>query len=173
MPCGGDGRGQNGSDEDEDRSTADSDTLTGLVRAPLLTTAMQVASRLLLVGLARLFPRTASSTPFYTTMLLAWSVTEVIRYAYFVCVLWGASKPRSEVGSEARGEGGDKSSAVPAWLSWLRYNTFFVLYPLGISSEVAVVWKAVEPAGRVNLAWAYLLRLVLAVYVPGESLPLC
>ncbi|KAJ9660719.1 hypothetical protein H2201_006798 [Coniosporium apollinis] len=139
----------------------------GLVRAPLPTTAMQVASRLLLVSLARLFPRTASSTPFYTTMLLAWSVTEVIRYAYFVCVLWGASNPRSEGGSEGRGDG-VKGSTVPAWLSWLRYNTFFVLYPLGISSEAAVVWKAVGPAGRVNLAWAYFLKAVLAVYVPGS-----
>ncbi|KAK3044171.1 hypothetical protein LTS18_001979, partial [Coniosporium uncinatum] len=91
----------------------------GLVRAPLLTTLMQISSRLLLIWLiASPFPNTVRASPFYTSMLLAWSLTEVIRYAYFCFLL----SPSNSLGAEG----------VPPNLSWLRYNTFFVLYPLGI-----------------------------------------
>lgn len=82
-------------------------------------------------------------------MLVAWSVTEVVRYGFFATSL-GFGR-------------------VPGWLMWLRYNTFFVLYPLGIGSECWLVWRAVGPAGRNwGLQWEYLLKLVLFVYVPGE-----
>ncbi|KAK0362039.1 hypothetical protein LTR91_006898 [Friedmanniomyces endolithicus] len=87
----------------------------GLVRAPIMTTVMQVASRFLLVWLiAYFFPATVSQSPAYTSMLLAWSVTEVVRYSYFAVNL--------------------AYGGVPLWLTWVRYNAFFVLYPLGIGS---------------------------------------
>lgn len=111
---------------------------------------MQVASRFLLVwGIVHNFPNTTARTsPAYSTMLIAWSVTEVIRYSYFALnLLYGK---------------------VPSWLTWLRYNTFFVLYPMGISSECWLVWKAIEPAKSWNLAYEYVLKLVLFVYIPGE-----
>lgn len=125
--------------------------VTGLVRAPLLTTIMQVASRFLLVwGIVYVFPATALS-PMYSTMLLAWSVTEVIRYSYFAINL--------------------AYGTVPAALVWARYNAFFVLYPLGISSECWLVWLASGPAKWKydGLDWA--LYLVLAIYVPGAHDP--
>ena len=80
-------------------------------------------------------------------MLIAWSVTEVIRYTYFVLNLQGQ---------------------VPQFISWLRYNTFYVLYPLGIASEVGLVWKAAEPAGKDNPLYAYAMYSVIAIYVPGK-----
>jgi len=120
----------------------------GFVRAPLLTTAMQVASRFLLVwGIVHPFPALASYSVAYSSMLLAWSTTEVIRYSYFATNL---------------GYG-----RVPGWLLWLRYNTFFVLYPLGISSECWLVWLAIRPARRYNAALEWGLKLVLFVYIPG------
>lgn len=77
-------------------------SLVGLVRAPLFTTLMQVSSRLLLVwGIAYNFPQTTKYSPAYSTMLVAWSVTEVVRYSYFVFVLGG--------------------KGVPGILTWLRY----------------------------------------------------
>ena len=82
-------------------------------------------------------------------MLLAWSVTEVVRYGYFVQTLRGAN---------------------PGLLSWARYNGFFVLYPVGISSEVMMMWKAsteMEDFGR------YAVYAVLAGYIPGESDATC
>jgi very-long-chain (3R)-3-hydroxyacyl-CoA dehydratase len=120
----------------------------GVVRAPILTTAMQVASRLLLVwGVINTFPHLSKSAG-YSSMLLAWSVTEVIRYSYFTFTLSGFQ---------------------PKIISWLRYNTFYVLYPLGISSECWLIYKAIEPAremGWYGMAWG--LQLVLFVYVPGS-----
>ena len=57
----------------------------------------------------------------------------------------------------------------PPWLVWLRYNLFFVLYPLGILSEMRLVYLAAEPAtekfGDERVGW--LLWAILAVYIPG------
>ena len=111
---------------------------------------MQVASRFLLVwGIVYFFPVVAQSSLAYSTMLIAWSTTEVIRYSYFAVNLAYGS--------------------LPKFLVWLRYNTFFVLYPLGISSECWLVWLSTQPA-RVKYGdvagWG--LSGVLAVYVPGE-----
>ena len=73
-----------------------------MVRAPLMTTLMQVASRLLLVwGIVNNFPAYTVSSIAYSTMLIAWSVTEVIRYSFFAMNLWTE---------------GD----VPSALQWLR-----------------------------------------------------
>ena len=54
---------------------------------------------------------------------------------------------------------------------WLgdRYNTFYVLYPLGISSECLMVYKALGPAGElVSPLYRWFLIAVLGIYVPGE-----
>ena len=111
---------------------------------------MQVASRFLLVWIiVHFFPSVAEDNFAYTTMLIAWSTTEVIRYSYFALNL--------------------QNGRVPEWLTWLRYNTFFVLYPMGIGSECWLVWssmgKARERFGDMAV-WG--LWVVLAIYVPGE-----
>lgn len=118
----------------------------GLVRSPISTTAIQVTSRLVLVHLiVHPFPGSTTISPFYTSMLLAWSASEVIRYSYFVQTLRGAD---------------------PGPLTWLRYNTFYVLYPVGIASEMANIYLATgEMEGWERLgAW-----IVLGIYVPGRS----
>ncbi|KAG0648976.1 3-hydroxyacyl-deHydratase [Hyphodiscus hymeniophilus] len=120
---------------------------SGLVRAPISTTGMQVASRLLLVwGVVNNFPVLAKSSA-YSSMLVAWSVTEVIRYSYFVLSLSGY-QPRA--------------------VTWLRYNAFYMLYPLGISSECWLIFKAIEPARRLRQEYAWFLQLILLVYIPGS-----
>ena len=119
------------------------------MRAPLITTLMQIASRILLVwGVTYPFPELAAS-PAYSTMLLAWSVTEVIRYSYF---------------------GMNVAASPPDSLVWLRYNTFFVLYPMGIMSEVWLIISATGPAGEVSELFAWALYAILAIYVPGGFL---
>lgn len=95
-------------------------SLVGIVRASPLTTGMQVASRLLLVwGVVGAFPEIvvmsrvfgvrvqhyagSKGGPYaYAGILLAWGITECIRYGFFV---W----------KEGLGDGG-----VPKWLTWLR-----------------------------------------------------
>jgi very-long-chain (3R)-3-hydroxyacyl-CoA dehydratase len=121
----------------------------GIVRAPLFTTFMQVFSRYAIVwGITDLFPQLGAS-PAYSSMLVAWSTTEVIRYSYFALTLSGWQ---------------------PKALHWLRYHAFFVLYPLGISSEAWLIWRAVGPAEDAvhplysTALWAY----VVFVYPPCE-----
>jgi len=102
-------------------------SLLGLVRAPATTTGLQVASRLLLVwGVVGMFGGEGlleargmmgdvvgkgkkatggyevhrSNQVAYLGMLVAWAVTECVRYTYFVILLI--------------------SGAIPKWLSWLR-----------------------------------------------------
>lgn len=120
---------------------------TGLVRAPLSTTAMQISSRLLLVwGVVNNFQFLAKSAG-YSSMLVAWSVTEVIRYSFFVLSLSGYQ---------------------PGFITWLRYNTFYVLYPLGISSECWLIYKAIAPAREWRQECAWALQLILFIYIPGK-----
>lgn len=80
-------------------------------------------------------------------MLLAWSITEIIRYSYFVTNLRGG---------------------VPSFLTWLRYNTFYVLYPVGIASEMLLIFKASEVAEN-WLQWVFL--GILLAYIPGLHSP--
>ncbi|KAL9633256.1 MAG: hypothetical protein Q9204_003470 [Flavoplaca sp. TL-2023a] len=117
----------------------------GLVRSPLPTTILQVASRIVLVwAVVDQSPAATSTSPFYSSMLIAWSATEVVRYSYFVLNLRGS---------------------VPAFMTWLRYNMFYVLYPIGITSEAVLVWKASEAARE---PWRFVGWGVLGLYVPGS-----
>ena len=122
--------------------------LTGLVRAPIFTTLMQVVSRIVLVwGICHPFPSVPANSLFYSSMLIAWSLTEVVRYGYFVFALNGF---------------------IPGILTWLRYNMFFVLYPLGISSEMALVYKSIPQAKKIDERLEYVGYAILAIYFPGE-----
>lgn len=136
----------------------------GLVRASPVTTALQVASRLFIVwGILNVYPQIVvyqntfgrdepglyGAPHAFAGLIVAWSITECIRYAFFV---WKEAV----------------SERVPAWLTWLRYNTFFVLYPLGIASECWLVYCALDPAGKGGMGYDWPLRLVLLIYVPGS-----
>ncbi|PWY87222.1 PTPLA-domain-containing protein [Aspergillus sclerotioniger CBS 115572] len=135
-------------------------SILGLVRAPVFTTVMQVASRILLVW-GIMFPfqgqivgDTGSGSEVkvgdwaFLGCMAAWGVTEVIRYGFFALQVSGVG--------------------VPGVWAWLRYNTFYVLYPLGISSECIMVFKALEPAADVSPLFKWFLVVVLGVYVPGS-----
>lgn len=79
-------------------------------------------------------------------MVLAWSITEVIRYAYFVVTIAGFDAPE---------------------LTWLRYSTFYVLYPPGILSEAYLSYKAaIGPAASLHEYYPYFIWAVLIIYVP-------
>ncbi|KAG1809395.1 tyrosine phosphatase-like protein [Suillus subaureus] len=126
--------------------------LLGFVRLPLLTTVVQVSSRLILVwGIVERFPHTHSS-PVYTTMILAWALTEVPRYAYYALSLAGCG--------------------VPAWLTWIRYSTFYVLYPIGAGSEALVMLSTIpEWSGGKWAVWStedWVKASLVAIWAPGE-----
>ncbi|KAJ3086580.1 hypothetical protein HK102_012885 [Quaeritorhiza haematococci] len=123
-------------------------SLFGFVRTPVATTAMQVASRLLLVwGVCYPFdvPEVRLNVA-YTTMVIAWSITEVIRYLYYGLNLLGSQ---------------------PGWLLWCRYTFFFVLYPLGAGSEWWLLTNAFDAARKLDerVYWAF--YVMSWVYAPG------
>lgn len=123
----------------------------GLVPSPLVTTVTQVASRLLLVwGIDRTFPRVvAANAPVFASMVTAWSVTEVLRYAYYAIHL-------------------QAPAALPDALLWARYTLFYVLYPLGAGSECWLIYRSLGSAAQqVHPAYRVLLQGVLLLYVPG------
>lgn len=129
----------------------------GVVRANFFTTALQVASRFVLVWLVvEMFPSipSGSGAAAYTSMLIAWSLTETIRYSYFTYKI-------------GFGE-------VGGMLKWLRYNTFVLLYPLGILSEIwLIVLAAMGPAKEkkwMGFGMDMHLWAVLTLYAPGECL---
>ncbi|KAI9655887.1 MAG: hypothetical protein M1831_004732 [Alyxoria varia] len=160
----------------------------GLVRAPILTTVMQVASRLLLVwGVVSIFGDVllvggdvrkkaiwgkgslvrdrelqklakeqqeylGPNQVAYFGMLVAWSVTEVVRYGYFTFFLASGSNLQN----------------VPRKLIWARYNFFYVLYPLGISCEWYLVYKALPLAQNLNVFYGWFLTAALFIYIPGS-----
>lgn len=92
---------------------------TKLVRAPVSTTALQVASRLLLLwGVVEPVP-SLRSHPALVSMVGAWSLTEIPRYAFFAA---------------------NAAATAPYWLGLVRYSTFIPLYPVGAGSEMVLLF---------------------------------
>ncbi|KAL1507710.1 hypothetical protein AB1Y20_007323 [Prymnesium parvum] len=93
-----------------------------VVRAPLLPTALQVASRVGIVHLVAATPELHSTWPLLL-LALAWGLTEVVRYSWYaINTLTTPARPHS----------------------WLRYSTFIVLYPLGVAGELLYVYSALD-----------------------------
>ncbi|KAI0085145.1 protein tyrosine phosphatase [Irpex rosettiformis] len=107
-------------------------SLLGWVRSPFGTVLMQVASRYYAIyGVNYLFPHTLQN-PIYTTMVLSWSFTEVIRYIFYALNLLGTE---------------------PYPLLWLRYTTFWLLYPTGASSEAFLIFATLPSLHEKPLAY--------------------
>ncbi|EPQ56974.1 PTPLA-domain-containing protein [Gloeophyllum trabeum ATCC 11539] len=116
--------------------------LLGWVKSALPTTAVQVASRLILVwGIAERFEE-ARTSPFYATMLLSWASTEIIRYSYYALSL--LSSPTSPAPFKV---------TIPYWLTYLRYTTFYVLYPTGAGSEAFCMYATLPKSNPISGAW--------------------
>ncbi|GAM27175.1 hypothetical protein SAMD00019534_103500, partial [Acytostelium subglobosum LB1] len=92
-------------------------SLIGIVKTPAATTFVQVFSRVACVTLAIYVPPVHNHWVL-TLMLVSWSITEVVRYAFYALSL---------------------IDAVPYFLGWLRYTLFIVLYPSGVSGETGTI----------------------------------
>ena len=120
-----------------------------------------MASRLLVLwGIVHLAPPSQTSI-FFLIMTISWALVEVPRYSYYVWALLGSP---------------------PAWMTWLRYSMFMVLYPTGITGEVGCLWSSLafiksHAIGEVplpnahNLAfsWHTTLWLILVGLYPAGS----
>jgi very-long-chain (3R)-3-hydroxyacyl-CoA dehydratase len=96
--------------------------ILGIVHTSVFLTFFQVLSRVGLVFVAGQFPET-TETWFFVMMVLSWAITEVIRYWFYALKLPIINK-------------------CPAFLVWLRYTTFIVLYPTGVIGELSVLFGA-------------------------------
>jgi len=134
-------------------------TAIGLVRSPIGTTLTQVFSRVVVVWLI-LFKVVSSRASIGVPMLLvAWSITEVVRYSFYALNL---------------------VKAVPHILIWMRYTFFIVLYPLGASGEVITMIAALgeiaqrkhftlEMPNSLNFGFSfyYCVIVLCLIYIPG------
>lgn len=104
--------------------------LVGMVPSGPLTTGMQIVSR---VGIVQVVACAATAESrsdmlfFWQLFNICWSVTEVVRYSYYAVNTAGLN-------------------IFP--LTWLRYSTFLLLYPLGITGELGTVYKALPEMTR-------------------------
>ncbi|KAH0996065.1 hypothetical protein GBA52_019929 [Prunus armeniaca] len=136
----------------------------GLVRSPISATLPQIGSRLYLTwGILWSFPETQSHI-LVSSLVISWSITEasIIRYSFFGM-------------KEALG-------FAPSWLLWLRlYSTFILLYPTGITSEVGLIYIALQyiqksekysirMPNKWNFSFDYFYAAIIAlgIYVPGS-----
>ncbi|KAI4312653.1 hypothetical protein MLD38_037456 [Melastoma candidum] len=135
--------------------------LVGLVRSPITATLPQIGSRLFVTwGILYSFPEIRTHV-LVSSLVISWSITEIIRYSFF----------------------GVKESLgfTPSWLLWLRYSTFLLLYPTGITSEFGLIYLSlpyiknsekfcVKMPNKWNFSFNYFYAsiLVLGVYVPGN-----
>ncbi|VDK54145.1 unnamed protein product [Anisakis simplex] len=131
----------------------------GIVRSPVGTTAIQVFSRVTVVWMVLYKVVSARDSIGVPMLLLAWSITEVVRYSYYALSL---------------------INSVPRLLVWMRYTFFIILYPMGASGEVFTMFAAlpevalrkhftIEMPNAANVTfsfWWYLIGLIL-FYVPG------
>ncbi|ORX88613.1 PTPLA-domain-containing protein [Basidiobolus meristosporus CBS 931.73] len=116
-------------------------SIIGIVRSPVLTTTVQVFSRIMLVwGILFMFPHWA-----FTTMTIAWCITESIRYSYYAMNL---------VDFQSDG------------LLWARYTFFYALYPIGATSEAILIYQSLGAAKAFNTYYYFYLIFLLITYPP-------
>lgn len=135
---------------------------SGLVRSPVSTVGLQVFSRLALVGVVEHAADAATGggsavvgTVWFAMMTIAWGITEVTRYSFYGLSLLGVS---------------GRSSAVMQLITWMRYSLFTVLYPLGVSGELGVLFKAIPSllaggylgCANASAVLAYIIRPLVA-----------
>lgn len=132
--------------------------MVGFVRSSVSLTAFQVASRVFLTWcILHIVPETQNG--FGVLLLLtAWSVTEIIRYTYYMTAL---------------------VQGIPFLLQWARYTFFFVLYPVGVTGELMCIYSALPYVyqreiwsfslpNKLNISFHYYYALIFIMlsYIP-------
>jgi hypothetical protein len=123
-------------------------SLLKLVKSPVFSTALQVASRYGALWLySYLFAESQQHWSLYL-MVTSWALVEVPRYLYYAVHLF---------------------TEVPYPLFWLRYSLFAILYPTGISGELLQIVQSLAPskASSCPCMWYFSLFLIL-MYIPGS-----
>eukprot|EP01101_Sappina_pedata_P006934 TRINITY_DN3563_c0_g1_i1.p1 TRINITY_DN3563_c0_g1~~TRINITY_DN3563_c0_g1_i1.p1 ORF type:complete len:240 (-),score=100.73 TRINITY_DN3563_c0_g1_i1:91-768(-) len=133
--------------------------LLKLVRTPVSTTAVQVASRLFLASVICIFFPEVRASFFFTSMVISWCLSEMVRYSFYSLNIF---------------------NACPKFLVWLRYTLFMILYPTGAGSEFALVILSIPIAHESGIfsitmpnalnfgfSFEFLLYAIALSYLPG------
>ncbi|TPP62966.1 Very-long-chain (3R)-3-hydroxyacyl-CoA dehydratase PASTICCINO 2 [Fasciola gigantica] len=132
----------------------------GLVRSSPFTTMVQISSRLFVVwGVLYLLPEVKKQSIGVPLILIAWCLAEIIRYIFYALNICNIS-----------------SSPI----TWLRYSSFLLLYPIGITGELVLMCGAVQALkgtdrysfampNMLNCSFDYRLSIlaIMALYIPG------
>ena len=105
----------------------------GIVPSSAAVTFMQVLSRIVILWPVLHATPGVEDTRGPLLMITCWSVTEIIRYAFYVCSL---------------------VKSTPYVLLWCRYTFFYFLYPLGVTGELICVYAAL-PVIRETKLFSY------------------
>jgi hypothetical protein len=132
--------------------------ILGLVRSPVMVTAMQVFSRIVALVAVAYSPE-AQTQWGAGLMIISWSSVEICRYLFYASVLVT----------------GDSTRKTPYPLFWLRYSLFAVLYPTGITGELTCFFSAAKDPVFQNIffgspeatVWVYA-RILPFVYFFGS-----
>ncbi|XP_053601476.1 very-long-chain (3R)-3-hydroxyacyl-CoA dehydratase 2 [Plodia interpunctella] len=130
----------------------------GLVPSGVFLVLVQVYSRVFVVCGILMSVYGSTVSPGLPLCILAWSVTEIIRYGYYTLNLIGA---------------------VPQILLFLRYSTFIILYPIGITGELLCMYHSLEEVAEKNTLsisfpnpwnfifnYYYFIVAIMSLYIP-------
>ncbi|XP_078485239.1 very-long-chain (3R)-3-hydroxyacyl-CoA dehydratase 2-like [Ciona intestinalis] len=107
----------------------------GLVRSNVMLTTLQVFSRVGIVwGVIQPVVQVHDKEGI-PMVLIAWTITEIIRYLFYTFVLLGVT---------------------PKVMLWLRYTLFIVLYPLGVTGELLSLYYSLPHVQKSGLYSLYL-----------------
>lgn len=131
----------------------------GFVGSKVAQVLPQVFSRVILTwGICFVYPEAVVNSRSYAHMLIAWGITEVIRYNWY----WTK----------------DVFGKAPFILTWCRYTFFTLLYPLGVFGEIscililasqhaALVTSSTSPYfAHVSAFYSFLISALILAYVP-------
>lgn len=118
------------------------------VKSPIVSTIVQVFSRILVLVLINIFiksdPLPIATNTGIIIISLAWGITELVRYSLYFLQLFGKQ---------------------PAFLLWMRYSFFVVLYPLGVTGEWAILVTPLITDGITLSVYTVFLVIAAIAYI--------
>jgi len=104
----------------------------GIVKSNVFLTFFQVLSRVFVLWCVLEISPPSTTCIGLPICMIAWDITEIIRYGYYFCNLLGMSQ----------------------LLVWFRYTLFIILYPIGITGELICMYYALDFIKQKKL-WTY------------------
>lgn len=132
-----------------------------------VTTFIQIISRIIVVWAIVVPIKETRSSIGIPLILTAWSIAEMTRYLYYALNLISSRAPY----------------LMPYLLTWCRYSFFMILYPIGVSGELILMYTALPYIRRRQLLYFkmpnpynvsfysdWLLIAIMLSYIPCKSL---